>query len=123
MIDLLDVFELGNKYIPTELKDDDPRLIKMNIIDDDGSSEGIWVYIKNPEDIDKYNNGTPNDKFEVILLNQPLTHLPVLRRGFVVMAKGNGTANRPILDNDWYNMMHDKLISIALAEQNAEGVK
>ena len=42
-VDLRDIFEDGKKYVPDDVKMRNERVIKANIIDEDGSSEGVWV--------------------------------------------------------------------------------
>jgi hypothetical protein len=94
---LKDVFEYEGDKIPKDL-DNDPRVVKVNI-----PGEGIWAYLRNPEDIEKYNKGDPNETFDVILLNNSVSYFGVLKWGFVIKVRGTGLDTRPMLDKDWIN--------------------
>ena len=118
-VDLRDIFEDGKKYVPDDVKMRNERVIKANIIDEDGSSEGVWVYVIHPEDMEKYNRGNPTDTYDVVLLNQPLTHLPLLRLGFVIRVKGTGKDTRPVLDNNWFKAQRNKIVQMQRAKEKA----
>lgn len=98
MVKLTDVFEDASNLVPDNLNNN-RRVIKVNIILASGNSEGIWAYIKDPKDIKKYDDGNENDRFDVILLNQPLAYSRFLQWGFVIKVKSKGRENRPILDS------------------------
>jgi hypothetical protein len=116
MVLLTDVFEYAGDLVPKDFTNDE-RVVKINIYDkDDKSSEGIWAYIKNPEDIIKYERGWKTDIYNVILINQPLAYSNVLRWGFVIQVIGDGKDNRPILDNNWLDNKIDTLRALLSAE-------
>ena len=113
MVKLTDVFEDGSDLVPENF-DGDKRIIKVML-----PGEGIWAYINNPEDIEKYDNGDPSDSFEVILLNQPFMHDAVLRWGFVVKVNCDGRDNRPVVDLNWLRAQADKLDALVALEEQA----
>lgn len=96
-------FEYGGNEVP-ELFESNPRIVKMNIVDldsDSGNGEGVWVYIRNEDDLAVYNRGI--GEYEVVLLNDPLSYNEVLCWGVVLVAEGR-CEERPILSPSWFSV-------------------
>jgi hypothetical protein len=108
MTDLMDVFEDGTVIIPEEISFNDKRLITFEIVNEEANtSERVHGYIVDTKEIDKYHTGC--GKYNVVLVTQPTTYSPVLRRGLIVQLIGTGFNTLPILDNEWFFTQHDKL--------------
>jgi hypothetical protein len=96
------------KEIPIDLNT--PRLIKVNLPSDihgfmSGNGEGCWAYIRNAEDFDKYNS---TGQFEVILMNDSIYYLDILRYGHVIIVDGKRD-KRPVLNKEWIEKIMEEL--------------
>lgn len=98
----INIISAGDE-VPTSFEDN-KRIIKVNLPDSEenfisGNGEGVWAFIRNEDDMEKYDNG--EGSFEVILLNHSMYYYNILSWGNVILVDGRGASDRPVMNKEW----------------------
>lgn len=115
-------FEYGADIIPEDISTD-PRVIKVNLPEyavgpwRTGNGEGIWAYIRNAEDVEKYNNAS--GPFDVVLMNHSFYYMGLLCWGSVIKVVGTRRDTRPVIDKEWLDEAIARVDAMNAAAQEA----